>query len=50
MHTFMPEKRYKVLKTREKKKYPQSNCTDKFEIFDSHILDYYRARPAEWNI
>lgn len=40
INTFMQEKRYKVLKPREKRDQLQSNCTDEFEIFDSNILDY----------
>lgn len=45
----MPEKRYTVLKPREKKDQLQSNCTDEFEIFYSNVLHYYTARPVELN-
>lgn len=49
LNTFPPQQRYKLLRPVQERMHLSETCTNEHDLFQSNILDYYRARPVTLN-
>ena len=47
INTLPKLKRFKLVKPKSQREHLPANCTDEHALFESNIIDYYRARPLE---